>query len=483
MQGICWGASRDEARLRRWRRWRAGCARRRASLRASRAGAARRTLDAFDSLGGWSADASDDVRAGVQAVPGKQRPGLSQLDFRLQRPLGSRRRCATPAVDLARTSRSACTCAATRRSRTCNSSCSTHSGDNVWWFREPALVEARGDWTRCASSVASSSSPGARRRTIRCATRTSWRSCSQPDRGEGHGGVRRFDPSGAPAAAPVLPRPLAIPRRALPRRRQRSPSTGGATLPGEVTRSRRRSCVELDLGVEREFGGIVARWADDAAATRYDVELSSDRQEWTQVRSVSAGQRRPRWSLCPTPTRATCGWCCTRGRATTTRSPKEASQPLDFGSPNAFASALAKAARAASFRAPSSASRTPGRWSARMAAARARCSPRTGRWRGGRGQLFNRAVRAVRREALQLGRRSPRAVPARGLRADPERHLANRRLAAAHHHLGGERAGACGAGARTPADPLRAGAPGEQPLDLQLLLAVRPFRSTLRRSR
>ena len=39
-----------------------------------------RALDHFDSVGGWSADASDDVQASLQSVPGKQGQAV-QLDF------------------------------------------------------------------------------------------------------------------------------------------------------------------------------------------------------------------------------------------------------------------------------------------------------------------------------------------------------------------------------------------------------------------
>ncbi|HEY6986468.1 MAG TPA: discoidin domain-containing protein, partial [Rhodanobacteraceae bacterium] len=45
----------------------------------------------------------------------------------------------------------------------------------------------------------------------------------------------------------------------------------------------------LDLGYEREFGGLVLHWHGDAFASRYEVELSDDAKHWRLVRRVTAG--------------------------------------------------------------------------------------------------------------------------------------------------------------------------------------------------
>ena len=45
----------------------------------------------------------------------------------------------------------------------------------------------------------------------------------------------------------------------------------------------------LDLGIEREFGGLVLHWGNDAFASRYDVALSNDARTWRTVRRVTAG--------------------------------------------------------------------------------------------------------------------------------------------------------------------------------------------------
>jgi hypothetical protein len=45
----------------------------------------------------------------------------------------------------------------------------------------------------------------------------------------------------------------------------------------------------LDLGAEREFGGLVLHWGQAAFASRYDVELSDDAHTWRTVRRVTVG--------------------------------------------------------------------------------------------------------------------------------------------------------------------------------------------------
>jgi len=51
----------------------------------------------------------------------------------------------------------------------------------------------------------------------------------------------------------------------------------------------REQALTLDLGLAREFGGLVLRWPDSAFASRYDVELSDDARDWRTVRRVVDG--------------------------------------------------------------------------------------------------------------------------------------------------------------------------------------------------
>ena len=50
----------------------------------------------------------------------------------------------------------------------------------------------------------------------------------------------------------------------------------------------------LDLGYEREFGGVTLRWAEDEQATRYTLSTSSDGRIWPGCVEVTRGERRRR---------------------------------------------------------------------------------------------------------------------------------------------------------------------------------------------
>ena len=45
----------------------------------------------------------------------------------------------------------------------------------------------------------------------------------------------------------------------------------------------------LDLGFDREFGGLVLHWHGDAYASKYDIAVSGDAKEWRIVRRVMVG--------------------------------------------------------------------------------------------------------------------------------------------------------------------------------------------------
>jgi len=55
----------------------------------------------------------------------------------------------------------------------------------------------------------------------------------------------------------------------------------------------------LDLGYEREFGGLTLRWANRAAATAYHIDASSDGQTWRPIASVADGNGGVDWVRTP----------------------------------------------------------------------------------------------------------------------------------------------------------------------------------------
>jgi hypothetical protein len=50
-----------------------------------------------------------------------------------------------------------------------------------------------------------------------------------------------------------------------------------------------RQVLALDLGREREFGGLTLRWRAGLHASRYRIALSGDGRDWHEVRAVTAG--------------------------------------------------------------------------------------------------------------------------------------------------------------------------------------------------
>jgi hypothetical protein len=100
--------------------------------------------------------------------------------------------------------------------------------------------------------------------------------------------------------------------------------------------------LELDLGYEREFGGIILRWDPGAFASKYDVELSLDHRHWQHVRSVTAGNGERDALLLPESQARYVRLVLHQGPAPRYALAELEIKDLAFGAtPNAFLSALA----------------------------------------------------------------------------------------------------------------------------------------------
>ncbi len=86
----------------------------------------------------------------------------------------------------------------------------------------------------------------------------------------------------------VLPKPLASASSATRAAAAANAIDGDATTFWQSASGAEQS-ITVDLGIEREFGGLVLRWHDDAFASNYDVALSDDAKTWRTVRRVTAG--------------------------------------------------------------------------------------------------------------------------------------------------------------------------------------------------
>jgi hypothetical protein len=235
------------------------------------------------------------------------------------------------------------------------------SGDNVWWFRRRAMAFP-GEWQRLSF----------KKRQLEFAWGpTKDRELRRSEAlelvvaaGEGGRGSVAFDglsirelplppavppapvvsaSSNAGSAASVLDGRLDTAWQSatsLPAASASTPSP--SAVPQEAVRD---EWVELDLGYEREFGGLILRWAPGAFASRYDVELSNDREHWRVVRRVSEGNGERDALLLPESEARFVRLRLRAGPAAQYALAELELKDLAFGAtPNAFLSALASEA-------------------------------------------------------------------------------------------------------------------------------------------
>jgi hypothetical protein len=243
-------------------------------------------LDDFETPGTWSSEASDGVVAQLAAVPGVAGDALElRFDFQghgghagVRRPLS---------LDLPENYEISFFMRGDALANDLQFKLLDESGDNVWWFRQRDRVPSKG-WQRVSF----------KKRQLEFAWGTT------ADRvlrhaaalelvvAAGSGGGRgsiAFDD----LQLRELPLPPAVPPP--PRASASSNTAAAALLLDGRTDTRWESdggaeqTLSVDFGYEREFGGLILRWAPGAQASTYDVELSDDGVSWRLVRSVSEG--------------------------------------------------------------------------------------------------------------------------------------------------------------------------------------------------
>ena len=66
-------------------------------------------------------------------------------------------------------------------------------------------------------------------------------------------------------------------------------SSDGRVVTGWKTGSRSPAALHVDLGYQREFGGLVIHWAGGRHATGYAIDLSDDGRDWESVHTAAGG--------------------------------------------------------------------------------------------------------------------------------------------------------------------------------------------------
>lgn len=256
-----------------------------------------RVLDAFEDLSPWMADASTDVSSAVAPVEGHAGRAMRlSYDFNGR----SGYAFAARAIDLKTPDNFEISFWARgdMRPNTLEIKFTDASGRNVHW-RRVENFQAPPEWTRFT----------VKKRQI------TWAWGPDPDRtfrgaqriefvvtaGQGGAGTLEIDQleiRELPPEPGVPPRPEAdatstdgqnVAARAV----DDDPATFWRSEPGASP------SLTLDLGYEREFGGLTLRWADRQAAGAYAVMASPDGREWRELAHVTDGDGGTDWLRTP----------------------------------------------------------------------------------------------------------------------------------------------------------------------------------------
>ena len=163
------------------------------------------------------------------------------------------------------------------------------SGDNVWWVNKPNYP-LPAQWAPLKlrkRNIAFAWGPS-EDKTLRSTQTFEVTISAGKGGGKGEACIDQLTFRALPADDAPPPRPIATASAQL---------AGGAAAnavdgdPATAWRAPRDSAptLTLDLGREREFGGLTLRWRDGEQASRYRIALSADGRAWREVRAVMAG--------------------------------------------------------------------------------------------------------------------------------------------------------------------------------------------------
>ncbi len=256
-----------------------------------------RVLDPFESLTPWTADASTDVSSAISSVPGHDGMAM-RLDYDFNGRSGYAFAARAIDLDVPDNYEISFWLRGEMAPNTLEIKFVDASGDNVHW-RQIRGFQATPEWTRYTikkRQITRAWGPNPDH-TFRGAERMEFVVTA----GEGGAGwieVDQLELRDLPPEPAVPPRPLAS-----------ATSTDGLNVPARAvdddpaTAWRSAGAGEqgltLDLGYEREFGGVTLRWADRAAASAYRLRSSSDGETWRDLASVADGDGGVDWLRTP----------------------------------------------------------------------------------------------------------------------------------------------------------------------------------------
>ena len=311
-----------------------------------------RALDPFETLTPWTADASTDVSSAISAVDGHDGRAM-RLTYDFNGRSGYAFAARALDLDVPANYEISFWLRGEMRPNTLEIKFADASGDNVHW-RQIRSLQATPEWTRYTikkRQITRAWGPNPDH-IFRGAERMEFVVTA----GEGGAGwieIDQLELRELPPEPPVPPRPVAsassedglnVASRAVdddPATKWRSTATGPQSL-------------TLDLGYEREFGGVTLRWTDRAAATSYRLRASSDGETWRDLATVRNGDGGVDWLRTP---EASARWLRLDLQTSHIESGTEGApeayglntveiEPLSFGeSPTAFIRAVAEEGR------------------------------------------------------------------------------------------------------------------------------------------
>ena len=256
-----------------------------------------RVLDDFESVSTWSADASTDVTSRLSQVDGADGRAL-RMDYDFNGRSGYAFVSRDLPLELPENYEISFQVRGETAPNTLEIKFTDASGDNVHW-RQVRGWTAPDGWTRFVIKKrqiiwAWGPDPD---RTFRGAARLEF-VITAGEGGAGHIEIDDLELRELPPELSVAPRPLAEASSAD------GLNVASRTVDGDLTTAWRSvgagaQTLMLDLGYEREFGGLTLRWAERLGATHYRLEASSDGRDWRQLARVENGDGGVDWLRTP----------------------------------------------------------------------------------------------------------------------------------------------------------------------------------------
>lgn len=302
-----------------------------------------RVLDGFETLTPWTADASTDVSSAISAVDGHDGRAM-RLTYDFNGKSGYAFAARALPLRIPDNWEISFWIRGQGPSNTLEIKFVDASGDNVHW-RQVRDFTAPDGWTRFVikkRQVTRAWGPNPDP-TFRGAERMEFVVTA----GEGGAGFIEVDGlelRELPPEPSVPPRPVATATAA------NGNDVAGRAVDGDAATAWKAPAgaqsLTLDLGYEREFGGLTLRWGNGAAASAYRVMASSDGREWRALTEVQGGDGGTDWLRTAEASARWLRFDLTAGQGAAYALNEVEVEPLSFGeTPTKFIEAVARESR------------------------------------------------------------------------------------------------------------------------------------------